>query len=103
MANAAGLSSLVPGYFTVDEATALPSDNKFVIVFAGQVTVGQGEKAEEKPALGFAATKKKLILNKGRCQQLAALFGDKDLEGETIRLSVESISGRPQIVVVAAE
>jgi len=103
MANARALASSLPGYFTVDEATSLPADNAYVINFADQVTVGQGEKAEEKPALGFVDTKKKLILNKGRCQQLTALFGDDDLLGKTIRLKVEAIQGRPQIVITGIE
>jgi len=99
MANARQLAGSLPGYFTVDEASTLPEDNSFVITFAGEVTVGQGEKAEDKPALGFADSRKKLILNKGRCQQLTALFGDDDLQGKRIRLAVETLQGRPQIVI----
>lgn len=103
MANAKLLAAQLPGFFTVAEAGELPENNTFTINFAEQAEVGQGPKAEDKPVLGFTETKKRLVLNKGRCQQLAALFGDEELIGKVIRLTVQSLQSREQIVIVSAE
>jgi hypothetical protein len=103
MANAKSLLEKLPGFFTVDEACDLAPDNAFTIVFADLMEVGQGAQAEDKPVLAFAETKKRLVLNKGRGNQLATLFGDDDLVGKVIRLTVEKIQGTVQIVVVSPE
>lgn len=103
MATAKFLTSKLPGFFTVAEAHELPEDNLFTITFSGLAMVGQGAKAEEKPVLSFAESKKSLVLNKSRCKQLAALFGDGDLDGQVIRLGVEAIDGREQITVTSPE
>lgn len=103
MANATTLSQKLPGFFTVDEARELSPDNAFTITFADLAEVGQGAKMEEKPVLSFTETKKRLVLNKSRCNQLGILFGADDLVGKSIRLTVENIQGREQIVVVAPE
>jgi len=103
MANASSLAQQLPGFFTVAEASELPSDNSFTITFAEVVEVGQGAKAEDKPVIGFSETKKRLVLNKGRCNQLTALFGADDLVGKKVRLAVDTIMSREQIVVVSPE
>ena len=103
MANAKSLAEQLPGYFTVDEACELAEDNSFTITSAGIKEVGQGAKAEDKPVLGFAETKKQLVLNKSRCNQLTSLFSDDDLIGKVICLSVAEIMGRKQIVVTSPE
>lgn len=101
--NASEMSQQLPGYFTVAEASSLTDDNSFTVTFAGMQEVGQGQNAEDKPVLSFAESKKQLVLNKGRCAQLTALFGDDPLVGKTIKLTVENINGREQIVVAAPE
>jgi hypothetical protein len=103
MATAKSLASKLPGFFTVDEARELSDDNKFVITFADVIEIGQGAKAEEKPVLGFADTRKQLVLNKSRCEQLGVLFGAENLIGKSIRLKVVNIQGREQIAVVSPE
>lgn len=103
MANASALSKKLPGFLTVDEACELPEDNSFTIIFADVAPVGQGAQAEDKPVLGFADTKKALVLNKARCNQLTSLFGDDDLVGQRIRLMVDTLQGIRQIVIISPE
>ena len=101
--NAEALASALPGFFTVADASDLPEDNQFTISSAGLEEVGQGPKAEEKPVLSFAACPKKLVLNKARCQQLAALFGKDDLVGKNIRLTTATLAGINQVVIVSSD
>ncbi len=103
MANAASLAQQLPGFFTVAEAHELPEDNAFTIASAGMQEVGQGAKAEDKPVLKFTSTKKALVLNKSRCNQLTSLFGADDLIGKVIRLGVDNLMSREQIVILAVE
>ncbi len=106
MASVKDLLDQIPGYFTVEEVKELAGSgsNTFRIVASGVEMVGQGSSAEEKPVLQFADTKKKLVLNKGRGNALASLFGlSSDPAGESIRLEVEEIKGRNQVVILAAE
>ena len=100
MTSAADLAKHVGGFFTVAEAADLPADNVFTVVKAGLKEVGQGSKAEEKPVLEFLETKKALVLNKGRCKDLATLFGDDDLKGKRIRLFTE---GGDPISIISPE
>ena len=97
--NAGQLLKGLPGFFTVAEATTLDEGEIFTITGADMEEVGQGAKAEDKPVLSFAQTKKKLVLNKGRCTQLTDLFGNDELVGKNISLAVENIGGREQIII----
>lgn len=103
MPNAAELSKSLGGFFTVDEAKTLDADNVYTINFGEVIEVGQGAKAEDKPVIGFKETKKRLVLSKGRCNQLTALFGKDDVVGKKVRLMVDTIQSREQIVIVSPE
>lgn len=91
------MAERIPGYFTVDQARDFKTP--LTISFAGMDAVGRNK--EEKPVLGFDGLALKLVLSKGRNQQLSALFGaDSSLIGKQICLAVEEIDGREQIVVM---
>lgn len=101
MTSAADLMGMLPGYFTIEEVKGLPAANAFTIKAAGRMTVGRGDKAEEKPVVTFTESQKGLVLNKARAQQLSALFGRDPLVGKKVHLGVATIDGREQIAVSA--
>lgn len=97
----------ITGYFTVEEVKSLEAAeaNVLRIEGGGIEMVGHGPQASEEPVLAFTGTKKKLVINKTRGQQLAALFGlNADIpKGATIRLVVRSANSRDQIMIEAVE
>ena len=98
--NVKDLKKGLGGYFTVAEALSLEEGDTFTIISADMEEVGQGASADDKPVLGFSETKKKLVLNKGRLNQLDGLFGETpSLVGKVIALGVEKFNNREQIVI----
>lgn len=97
----AGLS----GYMSYDSMKDL--DPMIVTIKSSQVeSVGQGDKAEDKPVLAFVETRKKLVLNKTRLQQLAEVVGPtEDPVGHKITVGPGSakINGRTFDMLVISE
>jgi len=89
------------GYFNNDEMALLCDEDKanFTITRYKLETLGRDK--DEKPVIYFSESKKGLILNKGRAQQLAAITGKSDVEGYKIRCTVEKLDGIKQIVIHA--
>ena len=107
MSTIASLKSALPGFFSYEEIKA-SGPVTLTIRAAGIEKVGQGDRQEEKPVLSFAESKKKLVLNKTRCDMLAQIFGGtSDPVGKriTLREGTVKINGRSfdMVVLEAAE
>jgi len=104
MATATELSGALPGYFKIDDLKGQPPVT-YTIAFSGSKPVGKEQ--EDKPILEFAETRKALVLNATRCRQLGGIFGDADLRGQKVSLSVrdENVNGKKfeMICIDAAE
>lgn len=96
MATPAELQKGLSGYISLEE-TKDTGPVVLTITAAQLEVVGQGDKAEQKPVLSFKETKKKLVLNKTRCSQLAELVGKTgDPVGYVVKLYAgqEKVNGR---------
>ncbi len=105
MATPQQLYASLSGYFSYKEAketgflTLTITDSKVE-------TVGSGERAEDKPVLTFAETRKKLPLNKTRLNQLAEIVGPTtDPIGHVVRVgpATVEVNGRAFDMVVIEE
>ncbi len=82
--------ALMPGYYKVDEVRSL--DNVVLTIKELTCRKIKEEDEDESPLLSFEGTKKLLILNKTRMQQLTDLHGPGDPAGAKVRLSVDTIA-----------
>lgn len=99
------MRDMIPGVFRVEDVKslvrALPEGEKLVYTIAASKIQLVGMKEEEKPTITFAETKKYVVMNGGRSDQLQAIYGDKDPVGKRVALDVDKINGKEQIILLA--
>lgn len=90
MANARNLAGSLPGFFRISDL----KDADVILTISRASVRAIGADQDEKPVLDFVESPKSLVLNATRASQLEGLFGDKELEGQKVKLGVRAISVR---------
>lgn len=107
MATAQDAINLIPGFFkTGDIKDGGPLELTIRDLVIEELR-GDGDSKEDKPVLTFQETKKKLVINTTRAQQLGSIFGpNEDLSGKRVLLEYDIIKinsrDMPMICVRAA-
>ena len=94
MANASSMRNSLGGFFKLADFAGGKSLNLTISLTKEEEV---GEDKEQKPVLGFAETRKKLVLNATRVQQLEDLFGEADLIGKRIKLEKGEAENRGRV------
>lgn len=95
--NAKDIARNVGGLLSCDAVRDL-EDNQ-VTIKAFEPEHECGPQKDLKPVLFFKEIRQGLVINKARAQQLGDLFGDDDLAGKRVALTVDRLGNSDQVII----